>query len=269
VTFGLTFNYDVRDDLRRGAVAIPNSVGGSFTVLTLTPEIAYRLPRGFTARLRAPVHRKTFDETSPEVHVEKTGLGDLEFLGSYDLLHGREAHAPTRLRLSVTAGAALPTGKHEVQPFVGDVAPTPLQLGAGTLDPIVGIAGQYAPRDGWAIDVSGATRLAIMETMHDYRPASVLELAFGGHWRPWPGRLGLDLHVEWSHLTKVAVAGVEAPNTGRDGIYLAPGGNVTIGRGLALGVTARIPVYLRVNEAQFTEDFLLAVRVAYTTPSLF
>jgi hypothetical protein len=36
-----------------------------------------------------------------------------------------------------------------------------------------------------------------------------------------------------------------------------------------LGVTARVPMYLRVNQTQFAEDFLLAARLVYRTPPLF
>jgi hypothetical protein len=162
-----------------------------------------------------------------------------------------------------------PLGKHEAQPFVGETVPTPLQLGSGTVDPIVALSGQYRGGDAWAIDAYAASRLAVMENTHGYRPASVVELGIGGEWRPWPERLGLDLHGEWSHLTKVAVDGVEVPNTGRDGIYLVPGANVEIWGGIALGTTVRVPVYLRVNETQFAEDYLLAARLIYRTPPLF
>lgn len=265
----MTFNYDVRDNLRSGAQEVPNTVGGNFSVLTFTPELAYRLPRGFAVRLRAPLHWKTFDEASRGIHVTKSGFGDIELLGSYDVLHGSEPHAPTGWRLTATAGLAVPTGPHEVQPFVGEVAPTPLQLGGGTLDPILGLAGQYRLTQAWAVDASGAGRLAIMENRHRYRPASVVEIGIGGEWRPWPERLGLDLHLEWSHVTQVAVAGDAAPNTGRDAVYGVVNVSLHIWRGLAAGVTARIPVYLRVNQTQFAEDFLLGARLTYRTPPLF
>ena len=69
-------------------------------------------------------------------------------------------------------------------------------------------------------------------------------------------------------MTKVAVAGHEVPNTGRDTLYLVPGANVRIWRGLELGASVRMPVYLHVNERQFAEDLLVAVRLVYRTPPL-
>lgn len=273
-TFAVTLNYDVRDKLRRGTETITNLVGGSFTVLTLSPEIGYRLPRGFSARLRAPFHWKTFDETSPTVHAKRTGLGDVELLGSYDIFYADEPAAPPPAppapwRLTLSAGAALPTGQHEAQPFVGDVAPTPLQLGGGTLDPLFSASGQVRPHRYFAIDANAGARLSVMENMHSYRPASLFEVGVGGGWRPWPDRLGLDAHVEWSHVTHVAVAGIDVPNTGRDTIYVVPGVNVRIWRELSAGLSARVPVYLRVQQTQFAENALFLARVVYRTPPLF
>lgn len=261
-TLAVTVNYDVRDELREGGEEISNTPGGNFTVVTVSPEVGYRFPHGLAARLRIPIHHKTFDESVPDVHVERTGLGDVELLGGYDVLQGRH------WRLTASAGLALPTGEHEEQPFVGSIAPTPLQLGSGTLDPLLGLATRFALNRHASFDASVSARLAVLENMHEYRPASVVETALGTEWRPWPERLGLDVAVEWSHVTKVAVAGDEVPNTGRDTLYLVPGANVHIWRGLALGANVRVPIYLHVNERQFTEDFLVAVRVVYRTPPL-
>lgn len=248
---------------------MPNSVGGDFTVLTWTPEIAYRFPRKISLQLRAPIHRKTFDETTPDIHVAKTGLGDMELLGSYDVLPWRESQSPPRWRLTVGVGLTLPTGAHEEQPLVGGPIPTPLQLGSGTVDPLFALSGQYRASEAWSIDAYVVSRFPVMENADAYRPASVIELGTGGEGRPWPERLGLGLHLEWSHLTKVAIDGIEVQNTGRDGIYVVPSVNVEIWGGLALGVNARVPVYLNVNETQFAEDFLLAARLIYRTPPLF
>jgi hypothetical protein len=96
-----------------------------------------------------------------------------------------------------------------------------------------------------------------------------VEIGLGGGWRPLPDRLGVDLHVEWSHLTKVSVAGTEAPNTGRDVIYLVPGLNVRVLGDLSAGASARVPVAMRVNQTQFTESVLFLARLVYRTPPLF
>lgn len=253
----------MRDRLRHGDEEIENSVGGKYTVATLAPEIGYRLPRGFSVRLRAPIHWKTFDENSPAIHREISGFGDVELVGSYDL------PLPVGWRATVLLGAALPTGEHVVQPFVGEAAPTPLQLGAGTLDPLVAANGEYRPDLRWSIDARAAARFALAENMHDYRPASLFEIGIGGQWRPWPRRLGVFLHLDYSHVTHVEVAGVEAANTGRDTVYVEPGAAVLLWEGFSLEATARIPMYLRVNETQFVESALFAVRVVYRTRPLF
>jgi hypothetical protein len=259
----LTFNDDVRETLRRGDGTVPNTVGGSYRVLTLTPEAGVRLPRGFSVRLRAPLHWKTFDETADGTHRVKNGLGDVEVLGGWDL-----SPAP-RWRVHFTAGAALPTGEHTAQPFVGTVAPTPLQLGSGTFDPIVAASGSFRAPGGFLFDASAAGRVVVMENSDRYRPASLYELAIGGQWKVWPMCVGVLLHVDYSHVTHVEVAGALVSNTGRDAIYVEPGVTVRLWSTLTLEATARIPVYLRVNETQFTEDALFAARLVYRTPPLF
>lgn len=261
--FALTFNYDVRDTLRRGAGTVPNTVGGSYRVVTVTPEAGLRLRRGLSVRLRAPLHGKTFDETADGTHRVKNGLGDVEVLGGWDLAPAR------RWQLSFRAGAALPTGEHVAQPFVGTLAPTPLQLGSGTLDPVLGASGSFRPSGRFLLDAGAAARVVVMENSDRYRPASLYEIAVGGQWKVWPKRGALLLHVAYSHATLVEVAGVEAANTGRDAIYVEPGVTVRLWSTLTLEATARLPVYLRVNETQFTEDALFAARLVYRTPPLF
>jgi hypothetical protein len=232
-------------------------------VRTLSPELAYRPLDRLAFRARVPVHWKTYEEIS--VHEERNGLGDVELLGSFEVVHA-PAEQPADIRsLTVGAGLTLPTGETEAQPFVGNVAPTPLQLGSGTVDPLLTISASRRFGDAWAIAAGGAARLAVMQNRHDYEPSSVVEAGMGVAWSPWPDRVAFDFQVEWSHLGRASVAGYEATSTGRGGVYLEPGASARLGRRLRAGAIVRLPVYLRVNETQFTEDFLLAVRLAYRT----
>ncbi len=253
----------MRDRLRRGDAQIANDVGADFTVATLVPEIGYGLPRRAFLRVRAPVHWKTFEETSPRIQVETSGLGDIELLG------GWEPQPSKRWRANLALGLALPTGEHVAQPFVGQAAPTALQLGSGTMDPLASAAAEYRASPQWSADARAAARVALMANMHDYRPASIYELSTGGRWRALPRRLGIGLHATYSHVTKVQVDGTAAPNTGRDTIYLEPSLMATIRPGLGIEASARIPLYMRVNETQLAETALLAVRLMYQTPPLF
>ncbi len=253
----------MRDTLRRGGETISNTVGGRFAVVTVTPELGYYFPRGFQLRARIPVHRKSFEETTPVVNVERNGLGDLELLGRYERAVTDHWHA------SATAGAALPTGATEPQPFVGEAAPTPLQLGSGTIQPIVAGVARYKPQGRWSASANAAGRLALYDNSHEYRSASVFELGLGGGVSLWSGRVNARLHLDYSKVTHVEVAGVAAPNTGRDTIFASPGVRLKVWRDVSVDFSARVPLYMRVNATQFTEDALLAVRISYRTPRLF
>jgi hypothetical protein len=253
----------VRDTLRRGSDTVPNPVGGGFDVVTLTPEVGYAFSRGFEARVRLPLHWKSFEETMPAVNADASGLGDLELLGQY-----QRAPAP-HWRASVTAGATLPTGSTEAQPFVGQAAPTVLQLGSGTADPILAGLVRYQPYGRWSLSGNAATRLALYENAHAYQSANVFELGLGSSFSLWSGRVEARLHLDYSKVTHVEIAGARAPNTGRVTIFVSPGVRVRLWRDLSADVSARVPLYLRVNETQLTEDALLGVRLSYRTPPLF
>ena len=253
----------MRETLRRGGETLPNSVGGRFEVLTMTPELGYQLPRGFDVRARAPLHWKSFEETTPAVTADASGLGDLELLGRY------ERTLSPRWYASATAGVALPTGSTEPQPFVGEAAPTVLQLGSGTVDPILAGLVRYAPPGPWVASANAATRLAVYENSHEYQSADLFELGIGGAVSLWSSRVDVRLHVDYSSVTHVEIAGVAAPNTGRATVYASPGVRVRLWREVTADVSAHVPLYMRVNETQFTEDALFAVRLAYRTPPLF
>jgi hypothetical protein len=257
----LSVHYDVRRDLRRDTDNLANPAGARFTVLTLAPEVAYGLPGRVSLRLRAPIHWKEFEEPGAGFRARKQGLGDLEFLASYDVM--RASGVPTRRwDLAASAGLALPTGEHEVQPFVGQAAPTPLQLGGGTWDPLVGLGARCHLGD-LSLDGTATGRLALMENSDRYRPPSLLEVGLGAAFRAAAGRVSLGLHAEWSRLGRVGVAGVEAPNTGRDALYAVPAASLRLSDLLGLNLTARVPLYLRVKATQLAEEALLGARLVY------
>lgn len=253
----------MRDTLRRGDDSLPNDGGASFTVLTLTPEVGYYFPRGFQARVRLPLHWKSFEESVPAVRVSERGPGDLEALAQY------ERAVMARWGATIVAGAALPTGTTAAQPFVGETAPTPLQLGSGTVDPIVSGTARYEPHDRWSASASTAARLVLYENEHDYRSASVFEAGVGAAVRLWSDLVRARLHVDYSLVTRARVAGIDAPGTGRDTVFVSPGVNVSLRADLRVDLSVRVPVYQHVNDVQLSESVLFAVRISYRTPRLF
>ncbi len=261
--FAVTFHNDVRDKLWRGHDEVPGGTGPRFTIRTFLSEAALRLPRGITLRARVPVHWKEFEENAAGVHAEKNGLGDVELLASVDLWRGVGTLAREPSVVTATLGVALPTGVTEAQPIVGEEAPTPLQLGGGTVDPLLVITGRHAVSDRLQLDAGAAAHVVLYENRHDYRSGSVLDSWAGGEWRPPVGPLGLRLLLEWSHVTKATVAGAEVPSTGRDVLYFVPGLTASLPWGPSVTATASLPLYVRTNDTQLAGDILLAVRVSF------
>lgn len=258
----VAFHEDVRDELRRGTEALANAAGARFAVRTLLPEIAYRATDHLLLRGRVPVHWKTFEERARGTRIERDGVGDIDILASRDFILDR-IHAASGLRLTASAGLALPTGRAVAQPFVGDVAPTPLQLGSGTVDPLLGLAVRFQHGERWSVAASGAARLVLLENRHGDRASSVVETGVGATWRVLPNRVAVDLRFEWSHLGRARVAGSIVPSSGRDALYVEPGASLRVLRAVHVGASARLPLYMRVHATQLAEDHALVARIAW------
>lgn len=257
LTLALEFGYDARRTLLDGRTEI--ATAGRFDIATATLDAAYRLPGDWTARLRAPFHRKVFGEGGQAVAL--SGPGDVELTATRDLAMG-----PSWVGL-LGAGVALPTGGIRAQPLVGASAPTPLQLGGGTVDPILVAAVRTRLRPWLHAHAGAEARPVLYDNRYGYRSASVVGGAVGADL--WPGRLvspGLDF--EYAHTSRARVAGALLPNSGRDVVYAAPRFRLRPGRRWAVDVAVRVPVFQRVNLVQFGETIQGDVRVSWVSPPL-
>jgi hypothetical protein len=255
-------NLDPRSDLRLGTSEVANVAGAAFTVVTVTPELSFRILDRLSIAARMPLHVKRFVERG--AHRDEDGAGDLELVGSAELLDLADAGG---LRLTVSGGLAFPTGSTESQPFAGTIAPTPLQLGSGTFDPLVAVSFVVLARREIRFAASAGARLTLYENARDYRAASVIETRAGPEWSEGP--VSLALPVVLSLVGRSRNDAEDVPSTGREVLYLAPEIELRPDDHVAVGAGLRIPLHLRVNERQLVEDFLVVFRISVTTAPLY
>jgi hypothetical protein len=254
------FSYDHRSRLLNGTEPLPDQ--GYFDITSLTLDLAYRLPAGFSARVRVPVDWKLFHENVVGQDLTLSGLGDVELLGGYDYLRS------ARWVGTVGLGVALPTGETTKQPIVGAAVPTPLQLGTGTVDPILVASIAFRPTQPLDLHLAGDGRPVLYTNGFNYQAASVFGAALGADYRLLAARLVPGLDLEWAHTTHAKLDGTEFPNTGRDVIYVAPHARVRIAGGLFAEAVFRVPAFQDVNATQFGETFQMAFRLSYVSPPL-
>jgi hypothetical protein len=260
LSVGVEYSYDHRATLLNGTTELAQ--GGEFNITTLTVDLEYRLSTGFAARARLPVYWKTFSEPgTPDLSLD--GIGDTELSGTLDV-----ARTP-RWVATLGVGMALPTGSTTAQPIVGSAVPTPLQLGTGTVDPLILGIVAYRPIRPLEVHLSADARPVLYANGHEYQAASVYSGGIGAEYRALEGRLAPALDVVAAHTTHTAVGGTDVPNTGRDVIYLAPRFAIRLVNALRLEASIRIPVFQEVNATQFGETFGADIRLSYTSRSLF
>jgi hypothetical protein len=260
VRAAVEFSYDHRSRLLSGTDELPSGSGG-FDISALTLEAEYRLPAGLAARLRLPFYWKTFSDTG-QADLSLDGVGDLELSGGWDYLRSAQ------WTVSVGAGVALPTGSTSAQPIAGSAVPTPLQLGTGTVDPIVSGLGVYRPIRPVSLHLAMNGRIVRYANRYGYEAASVYTGALGGAFRAREGLLTAALDGALAHTTHTSVAHMDVPNTGRDVLYLSPSVRIRVTTGILIEAAVRLPVFQDVNGTQFGETIETSVGLSYTSPPL-
>ena len=254
--------YDQRSRLLEGSLSLPNNTGRRFDISAWTLDVGYRLPARFGVRVRAPVLWKRFHENGASDRII-FGLGDVEFGATYDVL------ASPRWAFTTGLGLALPTGETNEQPDAGAEVRTLLQLGTGTVDPLIWAALAFLPIRNFDIHLALGARPVLYSNRFEYQAASVYTGALGVSHRCCFGeRVGLGVEFEASHTTRARVRGSDLQDTGRDIVSAVPRIRVNIMKSLYAELAGSLPLYQNVNEHQLGSTFQVDLRVGYTSPPL-
>jgi len=252
-TYVRTRHGDVDDVVDRGTIDI---VHDQTLILAETRlAIAIGLPAGFALSVLAPLREVSttihyYDDSGAEVqlvrpgihHRDETlvGLGDPMVLGSYGLALGD-------WRVTARAGATLPLGRTQPNPYLADAMIAPhehIQMGTGTVDPVVAIEAARG-WDRWAL---GAYALTVQSFYADsygdragdrYATGVALSRHLGKRWTVDGGvAMQAETAERWSQTPHVTDG-----NRGRVDLMLDAGATWAAAKSLSLSLDVKVPVF--------------------------
>ncbi|ALP53288.1 hypothetical protein Tel_09030 [Candidatus Tenderia electrophaga] len=234
--------------------------------------LGYGLSDRFTLGITLPYTRRSglreghLHGATPEVHRhnDAEGLGDMTLLGHY-LLHRSMA-----MDVALLAGVQLATGEDDVRDN-GALLEAELQPGIGTWQPLLGVAVSRPLTQG-ALDANLLYRIG-REGSQSFQPGDMLNynLAWSlllGHEDGHPGQAAphtdwsivLELNGEWRD--KDESAGLAAPHSGGNLIYVSPGVRAALPHQFSLFGSLSLPVLEDLNGTQSEPDYRLMVGIS-------
>jgi hypothetical protein len=224
-----------------------------FNIAEVRLTLAYGVWRWLGVELQAPLR---LNHTT----VAYRRLDGEEFMPDYPLIHHRNetlfgpgdpwllARAERRLgplELTAKAGASLPIGSAEPNPFeLGEIGLVHqhVQFGSGTVAPIAYLSAALPIGDTWRILGHGQAQLFLAENEHGYRPGHRFS-AGGGASRGF-GKLGFsaEAHLAIERPERWNDEILQDGNLGRTDLLLGAAVSYRLGR-YALGLGVKVPIY--------------------------
>lgn len=164
--------------------------------------------------------------------------------------------------LALALGLRLPTGNNGNTDSFGQRIPDDLQLGTGTMDPIVGLLYfQRAYRLGWGL--SGLFRMSSQENIYHYEWGN--EFVASGYFSyRLTKKLEWTNHFNFTYLGRDIKQGFPVTNRGARILMMAPSLIYETSGGVALQATAQVPIYRDFNEIQLSSDYIINLRTSYS-----
>lgn|GEM_PF-6360669 len=164
--------------------------------------------------------------------------------------------------LALAVGLRLPTGKNDIRDEFGKRLPDDLQLGTGTMDPIVGLLYfQRKFRLGWGL--SGLLRISSQENIYHYQWGSEF-IASGYFSYRLTKKLEWINHFNLTYLGRDYDEGHAVTNRGARMLMMAPSLIYEAPGGVTLQATAQVPLYRDFNEIQLSSDYIINLRTSYS-----
>ena len=238
-SFRFSFTTAHSDETFAGSDRVPNLGGEETTFRQFALSASYR----WSDTLQGTV-------VVPHLSVErKVGGVEVErLLGASDVTALVEWRADEESAWSLIAGLQLPTGEEKKNPAPGVVAPSLLQLGSGTWDPVLGIR-WFGSADRWDHWLSAAALLPFGESDAGLEPGPVIRFDYGIGYRVTED-LRLTLGMEDTMRSKDTLAGSLLFNTSSTVANLVPGVAWRFDEAWAVTVRARIPVWVEMDGTQ-------------------
>ena len=200
------------------------------------------------------------DTGAGRTRLGDTGLGDVSLLAKYRFLR-IDADRRT-LQVAAVLGVELPTGQTDERDAAGSKLPPALQLGSGSVDPLLGIAAtQVFGR--FVLHGSSFYKLNL-EGAQDFERGDLFTLDMAAGYRfyqaKFPGpEAGFSLGLSWEYSSRARTNGSSLANSGGQelfanaGLFLAPRPD------LVFRVGFQIPIYHDLNGEQLGTDLVAVV----------
>lgn len=162
---------------------------------------------------------------------------------------------------ALALGLRLPTGSTTTLDENGNRLPNELQLGTGTLDPILGLLyHQRHFRLGWGL--SGLYRFSPSENIHHWAPGEEIVASAYLSYR-------LNRNLEWvnqlngDYLGKSQSRGQAVEGTGGSVLFYTPSLVYVGAKNFTLQASGEIPVYRNFNDVQLSSSYVINLRTAF------
>ncbi len=162
--------------------------------------------------------------------------------------------------LALALGVRLPTGRNDAVDDFGRRIPDDLQVGSGTMDPIVGLLFYHRYyRLGWGF--SGLFRMSSQENIYHYEWGNeIVGTAYFSY--RLSKRLELINQFNFTYLGRDKNQGEYVTNRGARLLTGAPSLVYDAGHGVSVQATMQVPLYQEFNELQLTSDYIVNLRTS-------
>lgn len=257
--------------LKGGTETIADPQDRALTTFEEDFTLVYGATRDLTLAATIPIVERRLRFNSPTGErktISASGLGDLTLAGAYRFFRRDVERGTTQF--SLLGGLKLPTGATDIEdadlPQLTGTAetrlPPSLQLGSGSVDGIVGLAGFHnIDRLSFYADVQGKLNT---EGAQDFRAGNRLFYDLSVDYVLLPGRnMFVILELNGVVTARAEQAGRTVTDSGGHLLFLSPGIQYLPIPPLILEAGVQIPIYRDLNGRQLAPDWSVVVGLRY------
>jgi hypothetical protein len=257
--------------LKEGTETVTDPQDQAVTTFEEDFTLVYGATRDLTLGVTLPIleRRLRFDDSAGERRtISADGLGDLTLGGAYRFFRRDVERSTTQF--SLLGGLKLPTGATDIEDSnlprltgtPGTRLPPSLQLGSGSVDGIVGLAGFHnIDRLSFYADVQSKINT---EGAQDFRAGNKLFYDLSADYVLLPERnMFLILELNGVFTERAEQAGRTVRDSGGHLLFLSPGIQYLPIPPLILELSVQIPVYRDLNGRQLAPDWSVVVGLRY------
>ncbi len=257
--------------LKEGTETVTDPQDQAVTTFEEDLEAVYGATRDVTLGVTLPIleERLRFEGPGGERRtITADGPGDLTLAGAYRL-YRRDVERGTT-QFSLLGGLKLPTGATDVEDSnlprltgkPGTRLPPSLQLGSGSVDGIVGLAGFHnMDRLSFYADAQGKLTT---EGAQGFRAGNSLFYDLSADYVLLPGRnMFLILELNGVSASRAEQAGRTVRDSGGQLLFLSPGLQYLPIPNLILETSVQVPIYRDLNGRQLAPDWSVVAGLRY------